>query len=191
MQEQFGTIQRGIERRQEELNRVTDILALSGQRLMRLSSLAKALLVLLGALAASRAAWDEKLGQGSDLTLVVFTLLGIAVAVVAGLEAAFKVESRAAGLNALAADCQAGVRELDTKWRAEVGIAEGEQKLRAATDLLQLQGRKLDELQRAGSALGVNVTLKVRELEESAAGERKGWWRRGLPLWKRGRRYAA
>ena len=86
------------------------------------------------------------------------------VATVAGLEAAFKFESKSAELKVLAATCQSTVRQVDSQWQKEIGTAYLDEQIEAARKLLDLQDTKLAEIQEKTARLGVNITLEIREL---------------------------
>lgn len=99
-------LQSGINDRQQELQGVTDILARSARQLSRRGMASKVILVLLGALVATRETATQIFGASNNGAAVTYALLGTAVAVVAGLDAAFKWDTRGAELTALAARCQ-------------------------------------------------------------------------------------
>jgi hypothetical protein len=125
----------------------------------------KVILVLLGALVATRETANQIFGSSNDGTSVLYALLGTAVAVVAGLDAAFKWETRGAELTTLAARCQAAMRSVDSQWHRQVGRASGEEQIAGALALLEIQDARLAEAQERAATLGVNVTVEVRELQ--------------------------
>jgi len=91
------------------------------------SSLSKVLLIVVGALTATKAVSDEIWGSKSVGVTAAYALLGVATALIAGLDAAFKPEDRRSQFAALAAEALAVQRELETeaegaflKQRAEV-----------------------------------------------------------------------
>ena len=86
------------------------------------------------------------------------------VATLAGLEVAFKFESRSAELKVLAATCQSTIRQVDSQWQKEIGTAYLDEQTEAARKLLDLQDAKLAEIQEKTARLGVNITLEIREL---------------------------
>jgi hypothetical protein len=163
---QMSQVQESINARQAELHSVTDTLALAAQRASLRASVAKVVLVLLGAFAATREAANQLFGANSELIVIVYTLGALSIAVVAGLEAAFKWETRSVELRILAASGQSTTRLVDTQWRKEVGTvsASPEEQLAAARRLLDVQDTKLAEIQERAATLGVNITLEVREL---------------------------
>jgi hypothetical protein len=161
---QMHNIQGSINDRQKELHSVTDFLAAAAQQASLRAAAAKIIIVLLGAFVATREAANQLIGASNTITIVSYTLAGLLIAVVAGLEAAFKWESRAADLRTLAAICQSTVRLVDSQWQKDIGSAPIETQLDAARKLLDLQDTKLTEVQEKAAALGVNITLAVREL---------------------------
>jgi hypothetical protein len=94
---------------------------------------------------------------------VVFLVLGVSIAALAGIETAFKFESRGAELNSLAATCHSMVRQIDTAWHRKVGLeSDVEQQARGAMELIELQDTRLQEVQEKAATAGVDITLEVR-----------------------------
>lgn len=169
MSYEFEMIQGSIMDRQRELHHVADALAKEANRLSKYSNYAKVLLVFLGALAATQGAISRIMdgsGSGAVMSIVAYTVIGLVIATIAGLEAAFKLENRAAELTLLAASCQSTIRTVDSQWQKEIGTVEENQKLPAARRLLDTQDSKLAEIQERAAKAGVNITLEVRELRD-------------------------
>ncbi len=161
----FHELQSGINTRQRELQIVTDLLAKEAQKIATHASIIKVCLILLGAFVAIREVASQILGTSSPTIVIIFTVTGLLISVLAGLEAAFKWEGKSIELRTLAALCQATLRQVDSQWYKEVGnISEERLKEDAAQKLLELQDTKLAEIQAKASALGVNITITVRDL---------------------------
>ncbi len=165
MNDRFGEIQNGISERQSELQGVTNILAAKAQKIVKISAAAKVIIILLGAIVATRETANLWAGENNLPVSIIYTVLGVTIAVVAGLEAAFKWERRAAELRILAATCQSTVRQVDSQWQKEVGPAAGAEREAAAIKLMELQDDKLTEVQSKAAELGVNITLEIREIQ--------------------------
>jgi hypothetical protein len=158
-------LQEGISTRQSELKHVADILARAAQKYMRIAAWVRVILISLGAFAATQSAWEQVFAGYRANSFIVFTLLGVVIAVLAGLEAAFKFEARGTELNLLAASCQSTVRKTDATWYKQVGIAENpNDRVTGAMQLIELQDTKLSEIQEKAAAIGVNITLEVRRI---------------------------
>ncbi len=159
-------LQEGISARQEELKNVADILAKAAQKLRRYAGWIRILLIILGALAATQGAWDTTFGVMSKAYVsLTFTILGVLIATLAGIEAAFKFEAKGAELNLLAASCHSTVRKTDAAWYKLVGIvATPEEQISGAIALIELQDTKLSEIQEKAATSGVNITLEIRSL---------------------------
>lgn len=158
-------LQEGIRQRQDELNRVADILARSAQSYRRRANGSRGLLIFLGACAATQGGWEKVFGGHPTLFFVTFTMLGIMVTTLAGIEAAFKFETKGAELNLLAAGCHSTLRRTDAAWLKQVGIAGTEaEKLAGAMALIELQDAKLGEIQEKAASCGVNIIREVRGL---------------------------
>jgi hypothetical protein len=164
MPDRMNDLQGSINDRQRELHKVTATLASVAARRARWATASKVIVIALGAFAATKSAADQLLGAGSHVAMVTYTLVGLVIATVAGLEAAFKNETTAAELRILAAAAQSTVREVDSRWQRDIGGVSGQARVEAALKLIELQDAKLAELQEKTAKLGVNITLEVRQL---------------------------
>ena len=164
MPDRINELQGSINDRQRELHSVTAILANVAARRARWGTASKVIVIALGAFAATKSAADQLLGATSHISLVTYTLAGLVIATVTGLEAAFKNEVTAAELRVLAAAGQSTVRQVDSRWQRDIGGVAGQERVEAALKLIDLQDAKLAELQEKTSRLGVNITLEVRQL---------------------------
>jgi hypothetical protein len=160
--EYFERLQKGIDRRQAELQRIAGSLSVHARRLTLRASAAKVLLVTLGAFSASKAVADQLFGANSGGSLVVYSLAGILTATIAGLEAAFRWDRRSVDLGVLAALCVAHMREADTMYRSSVFAASpGYEKTEAAAKVLNRQDALLTEVEAASTKAGVNITFEL------------------------------
>jgi hypothetical protein len=161
-------LQRGINDRQKELHHAADILASSAQGLRRSSAISKVVIIILGAIAATSGAATQIAGEKSVPVTVFYTVVGLLIATVGGIEAAFKFGDRGAELTALAAACQSTLREIDSRWKKEVGSTyDPTTRTEAQKTLLDIQDQKLNEIQERAARLNVNIALKLRELEDA------------------------
>jgi hypothetical protein len=161
----LSSLQRGIERRQQELHDVAEIIARNAHSLSRLANFTKSATVLLGAIAATKGVADTLFGAESAINLVVFSLIGVVIAANAGIEAAFKFDRRGTELTLLAATCQSTVRDVDTEWRTNIGSVYDSDLRSAAADLITKADQQLTKVQEDAAKLGVNITLQVYELQ--------------------------
>ena len=158
-------LQEGISARQQELQKVADILARAAQKYRRAAAWVRVLLILCGAIAATQSAWEQAFTGYKENAFVIFTSLGVIITALAGFEAAFKFEAKGAELNLLAASCHSTVRRTDATWYKQVGIAASpDAQVSGAMSLIELQDEKLSEIQEKAATSGVNITLEVRSL---------------------------
>ncbi len=158
-------LQEGIAARQEELQRVADILAKAAQKYRIYAGCIRVGLIFFGAVIATQSSWEKAFPAYKEYSFITFTFLGVIVTTLAGLEAAFKFESRGAELNLLAASCHSTVRKTDATWYKQVGIASNlNDQVSGAMSLIELQDTKLSEIQEKAASSGVNVTLEIRKL---------------------------
>jgi len=167
------SIQKGIQERQEELHRIAELLGRASARHGKLSAVARASTIALGAFVATSAVATKLWGENNTVVTIIYTLAGLVIATVSGLEAAFKVESRAASLRTLAAHCQTTLWQIDTEWRKSIGSPssregftdeEEAERLVPAQSLLDRQDQVLGEVQTKAAELGENITFAVRQL---------------------------
>ena len=157
-------LKRGIYERQEELHNLAKVLSDSAGKLGRIGAIARVAIIVLGAVVATQGVADRIAGEGSVGVLIGYTLCGVLITAISGLEAAFKTESRATELNLLAATCQSTVWRTDSEWQKSIGSGLAENPVIAARSLLETQDQVLTEIHTKAAQLGINVTQEVREL---------------------------
>lgn len=154
-------LQEGVSTRQQELEHTAGLLASAAHQYQRLAATIRLLLIICGALATTQAAWEQAITGYKEHGFVIFTLLGVCITILAGIEAAFKFETKGAELNLLAASCHSMVRRSDASWYKLVGVASSEEdKVSGALALIELQDNKLSEIQEKAANAGVNITKK-------------------------------
>jgi len=123
----------------------------------------KVVLIVLGALSATNAGNQLMAPQGRAGTLGV-ALLGVAMAVAAGLDAAFKPEKIGGELAGLAAECVSTRGLIELTWdkvlleHARAASGDGrERALKRAEDLLERLSIKLNEMYARAATLGVQT----------------------------------
>ena len=165
-------LQHGIQERQQELHRIAGILATAAQTGGRRAAIGKVLVIVLGAFVATQAVAAKLWGDTNMYITIIYTLAGLLIAAVTGVEAAFKTESRSSALKALATRCQITIFQIDTQWQKSVGwyqeasgdsaIEDG--RIKAAQALLEMQDQTLNDAASKATELGVNVAYEVRQL---------------------------
>ncbi|HSF40459.1 MAG TPA: hypothetical protein VLT87_11750 [Thermoanaerobaculia bacterium] len=145
--------------RHEELARAVEILSKGSEKLERRGRKLRVTTIILGAFSASQGVTVAALGMSTIATSIVFAISGISVAAIAGIEAAFKFESRASELRMLAAKCQSARFQHNSEWSYRIAIAEPDKAIDAARDLLAIQDRTLAEVQLEAAKLGLNIAL--------------------------------
>ncbi len=112
----------------DELDAVGNILAKTAQKLTFRSSWVKALVIILGALVATREVANQLIGASSSVNIVIYTIIGLLITAAAGLEAAFKWENRSAELRTLAATCRIAKRQSASQLTEVFAIETDQQK---------------------------------------------------------------
>ena len=157
-------LQKDMERRQLEINRIVEILAKHTTRKGHRAGASKVTTIVLGAFVATQAVAAKIFGDASVGVTVVYAIAGLLIAAVGGLEAAFKIESRSAALRALAAQCQSQCWQIDSDWLKSVVTVDGEEKVVAARPLLEKQNKCISDTHTKAAELGVDITFEVRSL---------------------------
>ncbi len=155
-------LQEGVSTRQQELEHTAGLLASAAHQYQRLAATIRLLLIICGALATTQAAWEQAIPGYKEHGICYFYLyLGVCITILAGIEAAFKFETKGAELNLLAASCHSMVRRSDASWYKLVGVAvTDEDKVSGALALIELQDNKLSEIQEKAANAGVNIGPK-------------------------------
>jgi hypothetical protein len=114
----------------------------------------KTLLIFLGVLVASIEIAMQLFGIPHNDTIVIYLFIGVLIATWAGLEAAFKWESRSNELKNLAANCRNERRKLESAIRKADTTPDRE-------SFIDALDKQLAEAQEKAAALGVNVVLEI------------------------------
>jgi len=157
----------------DELDVVGNILAKTAQKLTLRASWVKVLVIVLGASVATREVANQLVGASSALNIVIYTIIGLLIAALTGLEAAFKWENKSAELRMSAATCRV-TRRQSTSQLTEVFTIETDQgKLVAVKKLLDSLDVKLGEIQERIATLGVNIVLEIQTRYKVTSGDEK------------------
>jgi hypothetical protein len=158
---------------QKQLEILTSILAERASQLTRRSNYLRISVIILGALIASREASEKILDKvnGSENWIVgVYALIGILTAIVGGILATFKLETRAAELKVLAALSLTLTEELKTKWKRVICLEDEKEQVRLAMDTLESQDKQTSEIL-SKAAAHTNITNKIlreqRKIEDA------------------------
>jgi len=161
----MDSLQKAIVRRQEELHKARAILAKRARKFSLVSGVITVLTVTLGALVATRDTALSLFANSRTLLVVFYSLSGVIIASVAGLEAAFRFRDKSAKLHLLAATTESLWRKIDTRWRKEVSssnyTAYSTEQIEAAQRLLDLQDETLEQTSRQAAELGVNLPFEL------------------------------
>lgn len=127
-QEQFKIMMR-LSRREaannlKKLQDYADILARSANKLMRIAMVTKVTIIFLGALAATSAPASSLLGENNPAIIIFYTIVGLTIATVSGLDAAFKNETRSSGRLILAGNVSAELYEFSRNFNGVLLKAE-------------------------------------------------------------------
>nr|WP_315158053.1 hypothetical protein [uncultured Flavobacterium sp.] len=159
----YDTLQTAISIRQNELNRVATILANNAEKFSYKWTSSKVAVIALGALAATKGTFDKLLSADNPFNLILFTCIGLLVAIITGLETTFKYESKTLELKILAAECHSTARQIDTLWFQKISHAPSDTDYQTeAMLLLEIQDDKLADIQARATKIGINLTYQIK-----------------------------
>lgn len=150
----------------EWLQQSSTVLAESAAKLTRVAMSAKVVTIVLGAIAATQGTAAGLLGDDSRLLVISYAAVGLIITAVAGLDAAFKFEERAAGRRMLAAEAHARAAEFLARWAEfESNTTTSETASVLTTDLIAYMG----DVQTRAADVGVNLVWERVQREAAQA----------------------
>lgn len=143
--------------RHSQLDWLREIFSRRAERSERNGSILRVAVIFLAALSVSQSVAVKVFDQSSTAVAVFYALIGVSIAAISGVEAAFKFEAKANELRNLAVKCQNARLIHNSEWAQKFAIVESVAAIDAARELLALQDKALAEIQSEGARLGVNV----------------------------------
>ena len=156
MSDVVDRLQRSVNTRQDELAQLVERIPAHANALQRRSHVARVVTICAGALVAAR----EGLVGSSDARgiTVFFSVLGIVIAGITGLEAYFKWEGRASELRSLGASARSTLRTVDSQWQLGVGAAQSDQeRITTLTNIIKLLDDELHRIRESAAKLGASL----------------------------------
>jgi hypothetical protein len=164
----FERIKEELRDRYKELQERHDDIVAKAKILSAMSAGSKGFLILLGAVATTKAMADEVIGQNNRINTLTFAVIGILTATIAGLEATFKLGPRSGELLSLATVCAMKIHNMRDRWsRLMIQYPDGdarwlEQVEKVARADLDFLDAKLDEIYVRGGQLGVKSVARYQ-----------------------------
>jgi hypothetical protein len=167
-----------IDSRMYELREAQLFLATRAKKFTRYSTLVKILVIILGALVATKETISLLVGTSNTLSIAGYTFIGVLISVITGLEATFGWGTKSGKLAALAAMCR------ETRQRAELDrlqisareITDGN--LKDLEKLLDSLITKLQEIRNETVSSGFNPVGEIQSVPMSKdEAERRGLWK--------------
>ena len=146
----------------EEFTALEAVLARIAEINSLFSAIGKVVLIFLGALVTTKEVANHLLGADNAINLVFFTLAGLLIVVIAGLEAAFKWEKSATELKGLAGSCQKNIREGKYQLHKVQFMETDDEKRKALEIIIDTVNKNLDEIYSKSEALGINVVREIK-----------------------------
>lgn len=165
----------------KNFNQVGNFVAKDTQKISRAASIFKVLTIFLGAFVATREVANQLIGSTNSINVVLYAAIGLLIAVIAGLDAAFKWESRAADLRVVASSCLTYSQQINTQMikvnelidevkNEQAPASQAEQlrvekdrseKLNAIEKLLDAMEINLGQIHQRTASLGLNLAFEI------------------------------
>lgn len=128
----------------------------------------KIILIVLGALVATEGIIDQLMVDYesnrvlNNIVLVVFTLIGLSISILAGFEAAFKYAEKAAGLRMLSGQIQGNLRDSMSESAFSFYMPKFEEAMISLRQTIKEQNKKLSQIYEKAATFGLDLASEVR-----------------------------
>jgi hypothetical protein len=160
----IALVKRAKDRLEEKIKRLQELevhLGLHGSRLLHRAKQYKTLIIILGAVVAARVIIDTNWENSPKVLLiatVVFTLLSAIIAIIGGLDSAFKPGETATEINFLKVKCSISIDEVEQDWAKLVErLGVSEHALANTDPLLDRINKQCAEIETRLVQLGISV----------------------------------
>jgi hypothetical protein len=162
MQQQTTGLEDYIKQILKELSNAGASLAKDAEWNSKFSAIGKVLLIFLGAFVATKEALNQLLGANSTANILIITVAGLAISVIAGLDAAFKWEKASADLKGLATTCQISKKGGESELQKAYEITTDNDKRDALEKLVDNLTKNLEDIYVNAATLGINIVLEIQ-----------------------------
>lgn len=156
----------------QEFRSMADTLANRGLWLNRLNATLKVIIIILGALTAAKGTYGALFENDKNSSLF-FATIGILVAVITGVEAAFKVEKKSFELFKLSDQCSAFDKKFSVEFQKVKDISELQKLEDEMYIFLNKMNNDLQSVYSASSNAGFNLIPKINKINKRLMAERK------------------
>lgn len=144
-----------------ELDYVEKRLAKIGNRLALISGLCKTSLIIFGAVIATKEVTSQFVGKSTFIT-IAYTIIGLLIAVIAGLEAAFKWEKKSGEISNIATTSRTIKRDYIFKLTEVFANTNKTDTLNTLKEIIKSLDVKISNIQAEVSKFGVNNLFDTR-----------------------------
>ena len=144
-------------------------LASDAERNSLLAAIGKVVLILLGAFVTTKEVASQLFGASNVWNIVIYTLVGLAISVIAGLDAAFKWTQSSSDLKSLAATCQIARQDCESGLEKALAIKDDDAKQAALENIVDSMTKNLDDIYTKAATFGINIALEIAGLSEKPA----------------------
>ena len=165
--EDFKDLSNLVNERRNDYQRCSGVLKKEVEMSSRRGTYSKIILIILGALVATKGIVDQlmvdyksnKLVNNS--VLICFTLIGLAISIIAGFETAFKYSEKAAGLRILSAEVQANLRKGVTNQAFNFYTQDFQEAMNDLKNTISELNDKLGEIYDKATSFGLDLASKT------------------------------
>jgi hypothetical protein len=167
-----------LSRSQRRIADCADMIASAARSRSRMGSFSRVIIICFGAIAATYGVATKIVGLEDPAVLIAYTVVGLIIVLVAGLETAFRFDQRATALRFLATEATANLFSFRSKFDQQINVGllknlgqlEREELVEAAnvaSEIIRQQDKYFIELFRKVNELGVDFPLELKEMAEA------------------------
>ena len=148
-----------IEIHRKELEDLGTQLAKEARKRTLLTSFTKAVVIFLGAFVAVKEVANQLVGSSNTVNIIVFTIAGLLIATLTGLEATFKWEHTAAELKSLVASSRAASRNAASNLAKAYATTQGRERLKELKKILNILDNAIVDVQKRAATIGIEAVI--------------------------------
>ncbi len=169
---EFHSLESLLKDRENDYESCSQILAQVVEKNAKKGGNSKIILIILGALVAIKGVIDQLMVEFKNPTiehgvLIIFTLIGVIISVIAGLDSTFKYAEIAAGLRILSAQAQSNILTSQTKRAISYHLEDYQQAISALKEAINEQVKQLKTLYDQAAFFGLDLAAKASRLRKS------------------------
>jgi hypothetical protein len=169
---EFHSLESLLTNREDDYENCSEILAQEVEKNSKKGGNSKIILIVLGALVAIKGVIDQLMVEYKNATvehgvLIIFTLIGVIISIIAGLDSTFKYAEIAGGLRILSAQAQSNILMSQTNRAISYHLDDYQEAISALKDAINEQVKQLKSLYDQAAFFGLDLAAKANQLRKS------------------------